>query len=472
MPAMPQQPTVAVYGGTFSPPGLHHRAIVQELARHFDQVIVVPCGPRPDKPATSDVDPIYRAALADIAFRGIPKVEVDLFDLEQATFTRTHELTDRYKDRGDVWHVIGTDLLTGGASGKSFIHTTWEHGRQLWQSLNFAVLKRPGHALGPGDLPPHHRVIDMAFDGSSAVIREKLYHRESVKGLVADDVAEYVERHRLYRPTLPARATRIALDGDGGDPRLLIITADRNPKALDWAERFRKYEHPDDPNCVLVIGGDGTMLHAIQKHWRLRVPFYGLNAGHVGFLMNDAHDALNGKFPPPGGLVARQMPMLYTEMLTCDGQTRCGLSFNDCWIERKSGQSAWLEVKVNGKVRLPKVVCDGVLCSTAAASTAYAMSMGAQPLLADTPAWLMVGSNVMSPLNWKSALLSLESDVEVRSLDCDKRPCNAYLHGVLMGEVTAMKVRISRIAAAELAFNPTHDLAEKIAQIQFPKTSV
>jgi nicotinate (nicotinamide) nucleotide adenylyltransferase len=468
MPDMPQQPTVAVFGGTFSPPGLHHRAIVQELARLFDHVIVVPCGPRPDKPATSDVDPIYRAALADNAFRGIPKVEVDLFDLEQATFTRTHELTDRYNERGEVWHVVGSDLLTGGASGNSFIHNTWERGPGLWRTLNFAVLKRPGHVLGPGDLPPHHKLIDVAFDGSSAVIREKLYHRESVKGLVADDVAEYIERHRLYRPMLPARATRIQL---GDHPRLLIEVADRNRKAREWAERFRKYEHPDDPNCVLVIGGDGTMLHAIQKHWRRRVPFYGINAGHVGFLMNDVHGALGDAFPPKDGLVSRQMPLLYAEMKTCDGQTKCGLSFNDAWIERKTGQSAWLEVKVNGQVRLPKAVCDGILCSTAAASTAYAMSMGAQPLLADTPAWLMVGSNVMSPLNWKSALLSLDSDVEVRSLDCDKRPCNAYLHGVLMGEVTSMKVRISRIAAAELAFNPTHDLAEKIAQIQFPRTA-
>jgi NAD kinase len=338
-----------------------------------------------------------------------------------------------------------------------------ERGPELWNSLNFAVLKRPGHDLGPGDLPPHHKLIDVGFDGSSQTIREKLFRRESVEGLVAPDVAEYVERHRLYRPTLPARSTRIVLD----DPRLLIEMADRNPKAREWAERFRPFERPDDPNCVLVIGGDGTMLQAIQKHWRLRVPFYGINAGHVGFLLNTAREAM--ECFPPVELVARQMPMLYVEMRTCDGAWHAGLTFNDAWIERRSGQSAWLEVKVNDQVRLPKAVCDGVLTSTAAGSTAYAMSMGAQPLLADTPAWLMTGSNVMQPLNWKSALLSLDSVVEVRSLDTEKRPLNGYIHGVLVGEVTAMRVRISRIAAAELAFNPRHDLAEKIAQIQFPR---
>ncbi len=456
--------TLAVFGGSFSPPGLHHRAIVQELTRHFDQVIVVPCGPRPDKPSTSEVDPVYRAAQADVAFRGVDRVEVDLFDLEQATFTRTHDLHERYKTRGEVWHVVGADLLTGGATGRSFVQTQWEHGPALRNSLNFAVLERPGHELGPGDLPPHHRVINLNFDGSSQTIREKLFRRESVAGLVAPDVTEYVERHRLYRPTLPARTTRITLD----KPRLLIEVADRNPKARQWAEQFRKYEQPDDPNCVLVIGGDGTMLHAIQKHWRRRVPFYGINAGNVGFLLNNAREGLD-RFPP-AELVARQMPMLYAEMLTPGGEWRTGLSFNDAWIERKTGQSAWLDISVNGQMRLPKVVCDGVLTSTAAGSTAYAMSMGAQPLLADTAAWLMVGSNVMQPLNWKSALLSLESVVEVRSLDAEKRPLNGYLHGVLMGEVTAMRVRISRIAAAEVAFNPNHDLAEKIAQIQFPQS--
>ena len=119
---------------------------MQELRKHFDRVIVVPCGPRPDKP--SDVDPVYRAAMADLAFRGIDGVEVDLFDLEQATFTRTHELNRLYADRGEVWHVVGSDLIAGGRSGGSSIHRNWQHGRELWGELNFAVVSRPGHAFG------------------------------------------------------------------------------------------------------------------------------------------------------------------------------------------------------------------------------------------------------------------------------------------------------------------------------------
>src|SRR3712207_6078098 len=105
--------TIAVYGGSFDPPGLHHRRIVDELRQHFDHVVVVPCGPRPDKRA--GCDPVHRAALTDLAFGGLGRVEVDLFELEQATFTRTHALDRRYAGRGEVWHVVGTDLVAGGA---------------------------------------------------------------------------------------------------------------------------------------------------------------------------------------------------------------------------------------------------------------------------------------------------------------------------------------------------------------------
>src|SRR5688572_25205873 len=118
--------TVAVFGGNFNPPGLRHRRIAEELTRNFDEVVIVPCGPRPDKIVTNDIDPLYRAALTTIAFRGVKGIEIDHFDLEQESFTRTCELEMRYGGRGEVWHVIGSDLIEGGKEGKSTIQRYWE----------------------------------------------------------------------------------------------------------------------------------------------------------------------------------------------------------------------------------------------------------------------------------------------------------------------------------------------------------
>jgi hypothetical protein len=128
------------------------------------------------------------------------------------------------------------------------------------------------------------------------------------------------------------------------------------------------------------------------------------------------------------------------------------------------------QVNVNGIPRLPKLVSDGALVCTAAGSTAYARSMGASPLLADTPAWLLVGSNVMEPAHWKSALLSVDSTIEIISIGEDARPVVAYVDGVPQGEVRSIKARLSRAATAELVFLANHDMAEKIAAIQFAMT--
>ncbi len=65
-------------------------------------------------------------------------------------------------------------------------------------------------------------------------------------------------------------------------------------------------------------------------------------------------------------------------------------------------------------------------------------------------------------------MLALDSQVVFRVLEPGKRPVTAYADGVPLGETAELHLRTSRIATAELAFSPAHDMAEKIAQIQFP----
>jgi NAD kinase len=455
---------IAVFGGSFNPPGLHHRNLAAELTRHFDEVIIVPCGPRPDKPTTNDVDPIHRAIMNDIAFRGLDKVRLELFDLEHSTFTKTHELDEMFGKEGEVWHVVGSDLVRGGSDRDSFIHRVWDHGGDLWNTLRFAVVPRRGHDYSAEDLPPNSTVlpVEVDIDGSSFAVREKAFHRERLDGLVTPEVASYIDRYRLYRGTVVGRASSWSFE-----PQLKIFYDERNPKAAEIASAYDRFAS-DTPNCIMAVGGDGTMLQAIRSLWRLRLPFFGVNAGHLGFLMN-AREEVPENVVPEEGLMLRHMPLLYVETDGADGETRSDLAFNDTWIQRAGSQTSWVEVKINGNVRIPKLVSDGVLLATAAGSTAYARSMGATPLLADSPAMILVGSNVMMPPGFKSALLSLDAEIEWTSLGGEKRPLHAYVDGVFQGEVRALRARASRTAAVEIAFCPSHDMAEKIARLQFPQ---
>ena len=453
---------IALFGGSFNPPGLHHLRIAEVLAANFDEVRVVPCGPRPDKPEVYSVPPVFRAALCDLTFGTLERAVVDLFDLEQETFTRSHALETRYAPLGEVWHVVGADWLSGGARGMSAIHTGWEKGSEMWVTSRFAVLARPGHALEPGDLPPNHLLLSVDFPGSSTEIRDSLLHQRTTEHLLTDRAHRYINRYGLYRGTNPATWSPGSLQGQ----KCMVHTDTRNGKSMHWVQRFEEHLTWTDPDFIVALGGDGAMLRCIREFWRQRLPFFGVNAGHVGFLMNAPEPVFESSFPP-ADVIFRQLPLLYVEMEAPDGTLTTAYAFNDAWVERSTSQSAWLEIRVNGIPRLPKLVSDGALVSTAAGSTAYARAMGAAPLLADTPAWLLVGSNVLEPAHWKSALLSTDTLVEITNLDCDKRPVVAYVDGIAQGRVRTFRARLSRAATAELVFLANRDMAEKIAGIQF-----
>lgn len=455
--------SIAIFGGSFNPPGVHHAEIARRLSEVFDEVRVIPCGPRPDKPLTGSVPSVYRAALADIVFGGMPKVSVDLSDFEQETFTRNHELQSRFEAEGEIWHVVGTDLIEGGGRGASLIQRTWQRGEELWAQANFAVLRRPGYSIDAHDLPPRSREIDLFIDGSSTLIRERLSSGQNVEDLLHPRAQAYIERYGLYRAPVPGNWARGSLQ----DAKFFL-------QANSEIEKVRELSGPligrnvaaGDADFISVVGGDGAMLRSIREHWRSRLPFFGINAGHLGFLLNAPEQVSAGDFPP-GDVIFRQLPMLFLEFEDENGRTQSAHGFNDAWIERATSQSAWLEVTVNNVRRIPKLVSDGALVATAAGSTAYARSMGAPPLLADTPAWLLVGSNVLEPAHWRSALLSPDTTVEIRCLEPRSRPVQAYVDGESMGRVVTLRARLSRAAAAELVFCASHDMAEKIAQIQF-----
>lgn len=243
----------------------------------------------------------------------------------------------------------------------------------------------------------------------------------------------------------------------------LFYDPDR-PDSARTAAALAAYEGPD-PGVILVVGGDGTMLRAIRQHWADGLPFYGLNTGHVGFLLNDPDG--HHFFDPD--LRRYRLPLLSVEVTGADGVARDELAFNDCWVERDGGQTAWVEVSVNGAVRLTRLVADGLLIATAAGSTGYARAMGAVPLPFNAPLLTLAGSNVFQPRNWRPAVLATDSVVTLRNLDPHKRPLRGFADGVSLGPVLSLTVRVSPTAAAELRFTAAHDPVAKLASLQFPQ---
>ncbi len=250
-------------------------------------------------------------------------------------------------------------------------------------------------------------------------------------------------------------------------PKLLIVSDPWNSEARVLAKRFAYLERKR-PDLIAVFGGDGTMLRAIRRYWRRKIPFVGINLGHRGFLMNTA----NGVTPEffTGAFIRRRAPLLEVEATKPNGTKRRTFAFNDAHVRVRLPRAGWFEVEMNGEVRIQKLVADGVLVATAAGSTAYATAMGANPVPIGTDVLIVVGSNVSEPRSWKhGANLPIGSEIVFRSKDPSRfRKAYGVADSTSLGEVVEMRIRSSKTASVELLLMPDHDLARKLAQLQFP----
>jgi len=449
---------IVVFGGSFNPPHKGHVQIVHRLVKLGYYVVVVPCGRRTEKDTTNSIEPIHRAILCDKAFAHIPNVEVYLDDLERAVFTRTMDLDALMHERypgAKILHAFGADNFVGGKEGKSVIQTRWHEGERAWQELSFLVFDREGSTLTKHDLPPKSKRIIVGVSGSSTEVRERRINHKPIDHLVTKEVNDHILLFSLYAG-LPANG----IPEDTVDlPRVKIVFNEESPKARAMAKLFEPLAS-DDPEYILVFGGDGFMLSVIRKYWRLRLPFLGINAGNHGGIMN-AVKWFETLTTNPQAINLHHLPLLFAEGEREDGTPFEALAFNDAWVERATGQTGWVKLLIDGKVAEERVMCDAMLAATSAGTQAYATSMGAQSQNITQNSITIAASAVFQPPHWEHGTIDPGCVVDFHILDPAKRPMKAFVDGVEIGRVKWMRMRESRIASVVLVFDPREDLRIK-----------
>ncbi len=127
----------------------------------------------------------------------------------------------------------------------------------------------------------------------------------------------------------------------------------------------------------LVLGGDGTMLRAFHLTRNLSIPVAGVNLGRVGFLTTIDKDEVTDGLSRLLAGEYREYPLLGLEA-TVGGQTFTAT--NDVVVGKgDSSHAGSLALCING-VTMFEVLCDGVVVSTPAGSSAYSLAAGG-PLL-------------------------------------------------------------------------------------------
>jgi NAD+ kinase len=222
---------------------------------------------------------------------------------------------------------------------------------------------------------------------------------------------------------------------------------------------------PGNADAIVALGGDGLMLQTMHAHLNSRIPIYGMNRGSVGFLLNDYHeDHLKER------LKAAETTIIHPLRMTAydkHGAKHEALAINEVSLFRQIYQAAKLRIAVDGKVRMDELICDGVLVSTPAGSTAYNLSAHGPILPINAPLLALTPISPFRPRRWRGALLPNDANVLIDVLEADKRPVSAVADHTEFRDVVKVEVMEESGIDIFMMFDPGHTLAERILAEQF-----
>ncbi|GAA0922195.1 NAD kinase [Luteibacter anthropi] len=249
--------------------------------------------------------------------------------------------------------------------------------------------------------------------------------------------------------------------------RLAFVASETDVAQRARAALVKRYGsvEPGDADIIVSLGGDGFMLRTLHTYRSLAVPFYGMKLGRLGFLMNKHDlDALAERIERAHPAVLHPLEMHST---CCDGVEHRALAFNEVALLRQSNQAAHLQVRLNGEVKLDELVCDGILVSTPAGSTAYNLSAHGPILPLDANVLALTPISPFRPRRWRGAILPHATKVGFDTKDPNKRPISATADFHEVRDVRAVEVRQSRRNSVRLLFDPEHNLQQRILDEQF-----
>ncbi len=171
---------------------------------------------------------------------------------------------------------------------------------------------------------------------------------------------------------------------------------------------------PEDVCCMLVLGGDGTMLQAARERMRGNVPLIGVNLGTLGYMTEIEISMLEESLDKliAGEYQTESRMMLKGIVYSGQQEGIEGRALNDIVIARSGSlQIINLKVYVNGQF-LNEYSADGVIVTTATGSTGYNLSAGG-PIVDPKAQLIMITPISPHTLNARSIILSPEDQVEI-----------------------------------------------------------
>ena len=250
----------------------------------------------------------------------------------------------------------------------------------------------------------------------------------------------------------------------------IAFVSSGTPEADAAAESLRtRYGHVpvEKAGVVVALGGDGLMLQTLHEvmDLSLGIPVYGMNFGSVGFLMNPfSAERLVERLAEAN---ATDIYPLTMTVRNAAGEVHEALALNEVSLFRATYQAVKVEILVDGHPRLEELICDGVLLSTPAGSTAYNLSAHGPILPIDSSLLALTPISPFRPRRWRGAILNNRAEVTFRTREAEKRPVSAVADNMEFQNVVEVKVRENRDKRVTLLFDPGTGLDERVLSEQF-----
>ena len=251
------------------------------------------------------------------------------------------------------------------------------------------------------------------------------------------------------------------------NPHILFDNTKQSKKIKNYLDHNIKNVSLSRCNFIIVIGGDGFMLSSLKKYNKYKKPFYGINAGSYGFLMNK----FSSKNTIRNLSKAKQVSISPLEMSVKNkfNKTKKSIAINEVSILRQSRQTASLEISNGSQKIIKKLFSDGVLISTPAGSTAYNMSVYGPILNLDSKKLSIRPISAFRPRRWKGRIVSDKKKITIKNLNINKRPISAVADNYEVRNAKTISIKINKKVKFNLLYDSNRSLQKKIKIEQIRK---
>ena len=211
---------------------------------------------------------------------------------------------------------------------------------------------------------------------------------------------------------------------------------------------------------IIVIGGDGFMLQTLKKLYRFKKPFYGINSGDYGFLMNKFNEkSILKNISQSDSIKISPLQMIVKNKF---GSVKKSIAINEVSILRQSRQAASLSVNCGNKNVIKKLRGDGLLVCTPAGSTAYNLSVHGPILNLNSNKLAISPVSPFRPRRWKARIVSNRSKILIKNLNPKKRPISAVADNFEVRNAVDIKISENKKIIFSLLYNKNKSIDKKI----------